>query len=128
LVQHIRQEAWFEVVEDNLVYTGDGLYAGRLLAIPPVSRLDARITAFGRPREVKDAKFVPARGAPAQLGEFAGSTYTYLATLMTRMDEVIEQVAELQSTIGSMDQSAWRHLADFDALAGRNAPPDLAGM
>jgi glyoxylase-like metal-dependent hydrolase (beta-lactamase superfamily II) len=110
-----------EVVEDKVVYAGDVLYGGRLLAILPVSRVDAWITAFDRLRTFDNAIFVPGHGEPAKLGEFEGSTYEYLTTLMTHMDEAIEQGVDLQSAIDSLDQSAWRHLADFDALAGRNA-------
>jgi len=37
------------------------------------------------------------------------------------MDEALEQGIDLQEAIGGLDQAEWQHLADFDALAGRNA-------
>lgn len=110
-----------EVMEDKVVYAGDVLYSGRLLAILPVSRVDGWMPAFDRLRAFDDAVFVPGHGEPGKLGKFEDSTYKCLTALKMHMDEATEQGAELQGAIGSLDQSAWQHLADFDALAGRNA-------
>lgn len=53
-----------EVAEDNLVYAGDVLYGGRLLAVLPVSRVDRWIEAFDKLRAFDDALFVPGHGMP----------------------------------------------------------------
>ena len=37
------------------------------------------------------------------------------------MDQAVEEGTDLQDAIDSYDQSAWKDLADFQALAGRNA-------
>lgn len=110
-----------EVVKDKAVYAGDVLYGGRLLAVLPVSRVDGWIAAFDKLRAFGEAVFVPGHGEPGGLTEFEISTYEYLTTLRTHMDEAVEQGTDLQEAIGSLDQSKWQHLADFDALAGRNA-------
>lgn len=110
-----------EVVEDRVVYAGDVLYGGRLLAVLPVSRADGWIAAFNGLRAFEDALFVPGHGEPGKLTDFESSTYRYLTTLMAHMDDAVDQGTDLQEAIGSMDQSDWQHLADFDALAGRNA-------
>jgi len=110
-----------EVVEDRTVYAGDVLYNGRLLAVLPVSRVDGWIATFDGLRVFDDALFVPGHGKPGKLSGFEDSTYKYLTTLKTHMDEVVEQGTDLQEAIDSLDQAEWQHLADFDALAGRNA-------
>ena len=110
-----------EVVEDKVVYAGDVLYGGRLLAVLPVSRVDGWIAAFDRLGEFSDAMFVPGHGEPGKLSEFENSTYKYLTTLKEHMDAAVEQGVDLQDAIGSLDQTEWQHLADFEALAGRNA-------
>ena len=110
-----------EGVEDKVIYAGDVLYGGRLLAILPVSRVDEWITAFDKLRVFDDGIFIPGHGEPDKLGEFDDSTYKYPTALKTHMKKTIEQGVELQQAIGSLDQSAWQDLADFDALAGRNA-------
>lgn len=110
-----------EVVEDNVVYAGDVLYGGRLLAVLPISRVDRWIAAFDQLRAFDDSIFVPGHGMPGKLTDFEDSTYKYLTTLKTHMDDAVEQGNDLQEAIRSSDQSDWQHLADFEALAGRNA-------
>ena len=110
-----------EVVEDKVIFTGDILYRGRLPSILPVSRIDGWITAFDALRNDQDALFVPGHGEPGQLSDFEHSTYEYLTTLKTHMDNAIDQALELQEAIDSLDQSSWKDFADFDLLAGRNA-------
>lgn len=110
-----------EVVEDKVIYAGDVLYRGRLLAILPVSRVDGWISAFDTLRKYQDALFVPGHGEPGPLSDFEHSTYKYLTTLKAHMDDTIDQGMELQEAIDSLDQSSWKDLVDFDALSGRNA-------
>ncbi len=110
-----------EVVEDKVVFAGDVLYAGRLLAVLPVSRVEGWIAAFDRLRTFGNARFVPGHGKPGKLVDFEHPTYAYLTTLLAHMDEAVDEGIELQDAIGTLDQSPWQDLADFDALAGRNA-------
>lgn len=110
-----------EVVEDKVIFAGDVLYGGRLLAILPVSRVDGWIAAYDALRKHQDALFIPGHGEPGRLSSFEHSTYVYLTTLKAHMDNAIDQGLELQEAIDSLDQAAWKDLTDFDALAGRNA-------
>jgi glyoxylase-like metal-dependent hydrolase (beta-lactamase superfamily II) len=110
-----------EVVEDRVVYAGDVLYGGRLLAILPQSRTDGWIAAFDRLRDLGDVLFVPGHGAPGPLADYEASTDRYLRALQTHMDAAIAEGRDLQDAIAGLDQTPWRDLADFDALAGRNA-------
>lgn len=109
------------VKEDNVIYAGDVLYGGRLLAILPVSRTDGWIEAFDKLRAFDQPLFIPGHGSPGQLADFEDSTYKYLTTLKTHMDQAIEQGTDLQEASKLLDQSNWGKLADFDALSGRNA-------
>jgi glyoxylase-like metal-dependent hydrolase (beta-lactamase superfamily II) len=110
-----------KVVEDKVIYAGDVLYGGRMLAILPVSRVDEWIRVIDNLRSFDNVVFVPGHGEPGSLGEFEDSNYNYLTTLKAHMDEAIEEGIELQVAIDSLDQSEWQNLADFEALAGRNA-------
>jgi len=110
-----------EVVEDDVVFAGDVLYAGRLLAVLPVSHTEGWIAAFDILRRFENAQFVPGHGEPGGLAAFEHPTYEYLTALKTHMDAAVDQGIDLQEAIGSLDQSAWQGLADYDALAGRNA-------
>lgn len=110
-----------EVVEDKVVFTGDVLYGGRLLTILPISRVDTWISAYERLREFEAAIFVPGHGEPGTLDRFEHEVHGYLTTLMSHMDSAVDEGVGLQDAIGSLDQSAWQSLADFEMLEGRNA-------
>lgn len=97
------------------------LYGGRLLALLPVSHSDGWIAAFDRLRRFEDTLFVPGHGEPGQLADFEHPTYECLTTLKAHMDAAVDEGTDLQDAIGTVDQSPWQDLADFDALAGRNA-------
>ena len=110
-----------EVPEDGTVFAGDVLYGGRLLAVLPVSQVENWIEAFDKLRDFEDSLFVPGHGKPGRLADFEHSTYRYLTTLKAHMDEAVEQGSDMQDAIDSLDQGEWQQLADFEALAGRNA-------
>ncbi len=118
---HTRGSLVARVDPDGLVFAGDLLYAGRLLSILSESRVQGWIQAFGLLREFGDAQFVPGHGEPGPLSAFEHSTYEYLTALKRHMDQAVEEGIDLQDAIGSFDQSGWKGLADFEALAGRNA-------
>lgn len=113
LVVHVRP--------DNIVFAGDVLYGGRLLSVLPESSVEGWIEAFDRMREFGDAEFIPGHGEPGPLSAFEHPTYDYLVTLKRHMDQALEDFVDMQDAIDSLDQSAWRDLADFESLAGRNA-------
>jgi glyoxylase-like metal-dependent hydrolase (beta-lactamase superfamily II) len=110
-----------EVPEDRVVYAGDVLYGGRLLAVLAVSRVSGWIAAFEQLRGFPDARFVPGHGAPGKLADFEHPTYAYLTALKTHMDAAVESGTDISDAIATLDQSPWKDLADFDELAGRNA-------
>jgi glyoxylase-like metal-dependent hydrolase (beta-lactamase superfamily II) len=110
-----------EVPEDRVVYAGDVLYGGRLLAVLPVSRVTGWISAFERLRAFQEAVFVPGHGAPGKLADFEHPTHAYLAALKTHMDAAVEAGTDISDAIAGFDQSSWKDLADFGELAGRNA-------
>ena len=109
------------VEPDALVFAGDVLYGGRLLAVLSESRVQGWIQAFGRLRELGDARFVPGHGEPGLLSAFEHPTHEYLTALKRHIDQAVEEGVDLQDAIGSLDQSGWKGLVDFEALAGRNA-------
>ena len=110
-----------EVVEDKVIFAGDVLYGGRMLAVLPVSRIDGWIAAFDRLRNFESVRFVPGHGELGEIADFEHPTYEYLTTLKMHMDDAVDEGIELQDAIGTLDQSPWQDLADWDALAGRNA-------
>ncbi|AKJ96262.1 beta-lactamase [Thioalkalivibrio versutus] len=111
------------VVEpDNVVFAGDVLYSGRLLAILPDGSVEGWLQAYEHlQNEYADAKFVPGHGEPGALSTFEHPTHDYLRALWDHMFEAADIGTDMQSAIRAFDDSPWQDLADFDDLAPRNA-------
>lgn len=109
------------VPADNVVYAGDILYRGRLLAVLPDSHVGSWLKAFDRLKRFGDATFIPGHGKPGKLADFVFPTRDYLALLNTHMAQALENGVDLQTAIDTLDQSRFAKLANFEELAGRNA-------
>jgi len=106
---------------DNIVYTGDMLYAQRLLAINTEGNIKSWLTAFDRLKQFGDVTFVPGHGQPGPLKDFDFPTREYLELLYSHMQKAVENGVDIQEAIDSLDQSRFSKLANFEDLAGRNA-------
>lgn len=109
------------VVEDNVVYAGDILYAGRLLAVIPDGNVQSWIRTFEALKVFGDAIFIPGHGTPAKLAQFVRPTRDYLVLLDTHMSTAVDAGVPLQEAVDSLDQSRFAGLENFSELAGRNA-------
>ncbi|MCI0506136.1 MAG: MBL fold metallo-hydrolase [Gammaproteobacteria bacterium] len=118
---HTPAELVVEVVQDKLVYTGDILYADRLLAVIEESNVKRWLEAYERLKQFGDAVFVPGHGQPGKLSTFDFPTRQYLALLLDHMNKMVEEGVDAQDAINRLDQSRFSKLANFEELAGRNA-------
>lgn len=118
---HTKGSLIVEVSPDHTVFAGDVLYGGRLLAILPDSRVKGWIAAYEKLRAFKEATFVPGHGQPGPLTEFEHPTLAYLVRLKRHMDEAINQNDDIEKAKTDFDASAWKSLANFSELNGRNA-------
>ena len=109
------------IAADNIVYTGDLLYSGRLLAVLADSNVKHWLAAFDRLKQFDDALFVPGHGQPAKLDAFEFPTHQYLNLLYEHMKKMVDEGVDIQDAINQLDQSRFSKLAHFDDLAGRNA-------
>lgn len=110
------------IPEDHVVYAGDILYGQRLLAIVSGGSIKEWIESFGYlQKQYKGALFVPGHGKPGPLSAFKHDTLDYLNLLRGHMKKMVEAEVGLQQAIKKLDQSSHAGLANFEALAGRNA-------
>ena len=109
------------IAADNMVYTGDLLFADRLPAVIPDSNIASWIKAFDKLKQYGDATFIPGHGKPGPLSSFDFPTRQYLSLLLNHMDKMVEQGVDVQDAIKRLDQSKFSKLANYDLLAGRNA-------
>ena len=109
------------VPADNVVYAGDILYSGRLLAIIPGGNAKAWMGTFDALKTFGNATFIPGHGKPGKLGAFKFSTRDYLALLNDHMAKMVEEGVGMDDAIKGLDQSKFSRLENFEELAGRNA-------
>jgi len=109
------------IPEDKVVYAGDILYSGRLLAVLPDGNVESWIQVFDKLKSFGDVTFVPGHGKPAKLKEFYFPTRDYLALLYNHMKKMVDDGVDVDEAIKRLDQSKFSKLENFDDLAGRNA-------
>jgi len=118
---HTPAQLVIEVAKDKLVYTGDILYAGRVLAILPDSNTKSWISAFDKLKDYGDVTFIPGHGQPGKLKDFEFSTREYLTLLHDHMNKMVDEGVDLQEAIEKLDQSKYSNLVNYEELSGRNA-------
>ena len=118
---HTPQPLIVHIDKDNIVYAGDILYSGRMLAVREGGNIDQWMQTYDYLKRFGAATFVPGHGKPAPLSAFKQPTYDYLSLLHAHMTAMVEQGVDLQDAIARLDQSAFANLANSSDLAGRNA-------
>lgn len=109
------------VPEEDVVYAGDVLYGGRLLAVLPESDTRDWLAAYEALRDFPETTFVPGHGQPGPLADFEHPTHDYLRALADHMDDSFEQGMLIGEAIESFDDSAWADLENYEDLAPGNA-------
>jgi glyoxylase-like metal-dependent hydrolase (beta-lactamase superfamily II) len=118
---HTKGSLVAEVRPDDTVFAGDILYGGRLLALIPDGSIKGWLHAFDSLRALDGAVFVPGHGEPGPLAAFEHSTREYLARLKRYMDKAVKDGTDIEAAKTGLDVAAWRSLANFKELNGRNA-------
>ena len=70
---------------------------------------------------------MPGHGAPTTIARAKAETYDYLSNLRSRIAAHIKAGGDMVGA-PKVDQSAFKHLELFEALAGRNAQAVFAEM
>jgi glyoxylase-like metal-dependent hydrolase (beta-lactamase superfamily II) len=109
------------IPKDKVVYAGDILYSGRLLAVIDGGNVKTWIKTFDALKQFGDATFIPGHSKPAKLSSFDFSTREYLVLLRDHMAKAVEQGKDQQDAMASLNQSRFSKLANYQELAGRNA-------
>ena len=118
---HTRGSLVVEVEPDQTVFAGDILYSGRLLSLLPDGHATQWIAAYDALRGLKAKQFVPGHGKVAPLNAFEQPTYRYLIALKSHMGKAVKNGIDIDRATASFDAAAWKKLAMFDELGGRNA-------
>ena len=104
----------------DVMFTGDIVYVDRLLGNGPARDTDSWIAVFDAMAAYEPAHIVPGHGSATDLATARRDTRDYLVNLRREIGALIDAGGSIIDAPG-IDQSAWSHLAQFGALAGRNA-------
>ena len=106
---------------DGVLFAGDLVYVDRLLGVLPFSKAADWLTAFAEMERLHPRVIIPGHGSVCDLPKAQRDTRDYLQLLVDHMRRAVASMVDLQEAIDSLDQSAFRHLANYEALKGGNA-------
>ncbi len=117
---HTSGDGFVWLDERDVMFTGDIVYVDRLLGNGPARDTDSWIAVFEAMAAFRSAHIVTGHGRATDLATATRDTHDYLVNLRTQIGVLIETGGDIMEAPG-IDQSAWAHLDQFEALAGRNA-------
>ncbi len=106
--------------QERILFTGDVVYVRRMLGVNSYSNNRHWISAFERVAALEPDVVVPGHGPVTNLDRARADTYDYLVFLRESVGTFMEDGGNI-ADIGSIDQSRFQYLENFDDLAGRNA-------
>ncbi|MCZ0813768.1 MAG: MBL fold metallo-hydrolase [Pseudomonadota bacterium] len=117
---HTPGDSFVWVPARETVFTGDIVYVERILGVGEQSSITHWPAAFLAVEATGAAHVVPGHGHATTMDHARADTYDYLMNLRTRIGALIDAGGDIMDA-PEVDQSAFAHLEQFDALAGRNA-------
>jgi glyoxylase-like metal-dependent hydrolase (beta-lactamase superfamily II) len=106
--------------EKRVVFSGDVVYVGRMLGVMPHSKSSHWIEAFEAMAALNPVTVVPGHGPATDLHRARADSLDYLVFLREAVGTFMEAGGDI-TQIGTLDQSPFAHLVDYDTLKGRNA-------
>ncbi len=117
---HTPGDSFVWIAEDDTLFAGDIVYVGRILGVMGFSNSAAWLEAFEAIDALKPKHLIPGHGPATDLETARTDTYEYLKNLRSQIRKHIEADGAIIDSV-KVDQSAFSHLDQFEALAGRNA-------
>ncbi|MGB5832259.1 MAG: MBL fold metallo-hydrolase [Thiohalocapsa sp.] len=117
---HTPGDSFVWLPDRKILFTGDIVYMDRMLGIGPQSEHKSWISAFEALVALEPEVVVAGHGDPADLAKATADSYEYLVFLREAAIDLMDQGGGMEE-IGSIDQSRFSYLENYDALKGRNA-------
>ncbi|MGD8348535.1 MAG: MBL fold metallo-hydrolase [Gammaproteobacteria bacterium] len=117
---HTPGDSFVWLPRQQVIFSGDIVYVERMAAIGAQSSSRGWLEAFDALAAYRPAYLVPGHGKPTTLERARKDTREYLAFLRDAVRAFLDDGGDL-SDIGSIDQSAYAYLQNYELLAGRNA-------
>lgn len=124
---HTPGDSFVWLDERDVMFTGDIVYVDRLLGNGPARDTDSWIAVFEAMAAFDPTHIVPGHGGATDLAMATRDTHDYLVNLRGQIGALIDAGGDIMDA-PQIDQSAWAHLDQFEALAGRNAQATFEEM
>ena len=106
--------------QQKIIYTGDIVYTERMLGVLPISPSGNWVQVFDKLAQLDPKTIIPGHGHPTNLERARKDTRDYLVYLREEVGKSLDRGDTLQDAVDKIDQSGFKHLANFDQLARRN--------
>lgn len=117
---HTPGDSFVWLPQHRILFSGDIVYTGRMLGVAAQSDSASWVSVYQIMASYEPEILVPGHGDPGPLMRARADTYDYLMFLRERVREFFDAGGDI-ANIGSLDQSRFSYLKNFDTLAGRNA-------
>lgn len=117
---HTPGETLVWLPEARVAFSGDVVYVGRMLRVGSHSSSADWIEAFESLAALEPEVVVPGHGPATDLAQARADTLDYLVFLRETVGDFMENGGDL-TQIGSLDQSRFAYLDEYESLKGRNA-------
>ena len=118
---HTPGDAIVWLAKSRTLFSGDLIFTERLLGILPFSNSKDWLASVEEIEKLKPKVIVPGHGKVCDLIQARRDTKDYLTLLRNHMRKAYDAGSDLQKAIDTLDQSAFRHLENFELLKGGNA-------
>lgn len=117
---HTPGDSYVWLPKQKVVFTGDIVFVDRMLGIGSMSNSRSWMNAFEQIAALQPEYVVPGHGRATTLKKARTDTYDYLATIRSKIRELVKSGGGI-SKVGTIDQSQFQYLKNYDELKGRNA-------
>ena len=124
---HTPGDSFVHIAKQDIIFSGDIIYVERILGVGGQSNAKSWIDVFEALAAKKPKTIVPGHGHVTDLKQATAQTYDYLVNLRTRLTTYIDGGGEIMNSVG-IDQSAFKHLEQFEQLARKNAQQTFEAM
>lgn len=117
---HTPGETLVWLPDERVVFSGDVVYVGRMLRVGSHSNSAHWIEAFESLAALEPKVVVPGHGPATDLVQARADTLDYLVFLRETVGAFMDDGGDI-TQIGTLDQSRFAYLEDYESLKGRNA-------
>jgi len=117
---HTPGDSYVWLPQKEVMFTGDIVYVERMLGVGTQSNSKSWIRVFETMAAYKPQYLIPGHGKATNLSQAKNDTYDYLVFLRNSVADFMENGGDI-SDIGSVNQSKYSYLLNYESISGRNA-------